>query len=611
MAYDEHIQRAVLFGGVTNPDASQIRYYLNDTWEWSGQRWVQIFTEQSPPGRSSHAMTYDATREQVILFGGIRTDNEYLGDTWAYRGRQWIQIQTPAAPSPRIFPGMTFDRLRERVFLFGGSDASGTLRDTWEFDGTAWTRLTDGPALLNPNILYDAKRNEILLLGLNDVTDATEMHRWTGNAWESITLSTSPQCANLGGLVYQQHNEKVLAVGGQCSNGDIQDEIWEWDGANWTELEPPVSHGALIAFAIAYDSARKQTVIFGGDSFGTSGSTLIYIEGTWRTLFDAFSPGPRSLAVFEFDPARNVGWLFGGRDALSDSVDLWRLSGNTWSSVIAPNAPTSCLDAVGDWDSDRGRLVIVCGDSSVHEWDGEAWTGFTTLTDKPEQRRLASAVYDPRSKTTILFGGYGLTNSYLRDTWSWNGTKWTRLGKDKAAPPSRSLGSLFYNPTNQRVLVFGGIGRNSQTATVKRYGDMWSFDGQSWVEIKSTTLPSARYGALVVWNPLTSRAILFGGKSAEERYLNDQWEWDGSNWTQVSPSNPPAERMNYGMLFDPTVQRFIMYGGYAGLYYSELWQFDGTRWSVQQAPFAGRRRGAGIVRPASGSGLIAPATPQD
>jgi hypothetical protein len=38
-----------------------------------------------------------------------------------------------------------------------------------------------------------------------------------------------------------------------------------------------------------------------------------------------------------------------------------------------------------------------------------------------------SLVYDPATKTAIMFGGFSSDTGRLGDTWSWNGTTWTRL----------------------------------------------------------------------------------------------------------------------------------------------------------------------------------------
>jgi hypothetical protein len=64
----------------------------------------------------------------------------------------WTQKQD-IGPTGRIFPAMTFDASRERVLLFGGqlggaanladtwSWEGADLADTWAWDGAAWTEV--------------------------------------------------------------------------------------------------------------------------------------------------------------------------------------------------------------------------------------------------------------------------------------------------------------------------------------------------------------------------------------------------------------------------------------------------------------------------------------
>jgi hypothetical protein len=59
----------------------------------------------------------------------------------------WTQKQD-VGPAGRIFPAMTFDASRERVVLFGGQVAGGAnTADTWSWDGADWTQVSDmGPS---------------------------------------------------------------------------------------------------------------------------------------------------------------------------------------------------------------------------------------------------------------------------------------------------------------------------------------------------------------------------------------------------------------------------------------------------------------------------------
>ncbi len=50
------------------------------------------------PGRASHAMAYDSTRQKTLLFGGYYLSD--LGDTWEWDGSAWTQMAA-TGPSAR------------------------------------------------------------------------------------------------------------------------------------------------------------------------------------------------------------------------------------------------------------------------------------------------------------------------------------------------------------------------------------------------------------------------------------------------------------------------------------------------------------------------------
>src|SRR6266446_8004391 len=62
----------ILFGGSTAPDsgATKLVYEFDDTWEWTGNRWVQRFPATSPSARGSQGMVYETSRSRILLFGG-------------------------------------------------------------------------------------------------------------------------------------------------------------------------------------------------------------------------------------------------------------------------------------------------------------------------------------------------------------------------------------------------------------------------------------------------------------------------------------------------------------------------------------------------------------
>ncbi|HEY2515473.1 MAG TPA: kelch repeat-containing protein, partial [Polyangiaceae bacterium] len=146
-AWDSDREKLVVFGGAPAPTVA----IVNDTWELdpAGGVWIRRATT-GPSARSGAAMTYDARRKKVVLFGGTPTAANPAGpsaDLWEYDGAigAWTQA-TPggAAPAPRTNASLVFDPARGTSVLLGGTDAHGSRFDAWEWDGVGWTRRRAG-----------------------------------------------------------------------------------------------------------------------------------------------------------------------------------------------------------------------------------------------------------------------------------------------------------------------------------------------------------------------------------------------------------------------------------------------------------------------------------
>ena len=586
----------LLFGGLspqfTLGDIPSARRQIDETWVWTGRRWVQRFFANQPEPRAAHARVWDSNRDRVLVCGGGGDNNAVLGDTWQFADGTWSRIDTPSAPPARRLAAHAFDPIRDRFIIFGGSDGVTNFRDTWEFDGTSWLQTgSDGPSLVNPMLVFDAARDEVLLVGSVGGADAAAMYRYTRPGWEQIEPEKVPACVNLGSMVYQDHNQKVVLVGGACANGAPSSKTWEWDGTNWTDVETKGSPGAVYGHALVYDAARGYTILFGGiDALGGAllerNSTFIYRDGVWRFSPQGFTPGPREGFVFVSDPEEEAIWLFGGQNA---GGDLWKYQHGRWTRVSAEGAPASCAYPHGTWDSARKRLVIFCGDTSdIYEFDGTKWTAFTTLTEEPPARRLSSLVYDPTLKVTVLYGGYEFfTRNYSQETWTWNGARWTEI--DGKHPGYRALAATFYDPNQKKVIVYGGIGRKSREGSLTRFADTWSFNGRDWVEVQNANSPPSRYNAFVGLDPTTGLTHLFGGKNEVEQFTNEHFVWNGTSWSQVTFANTPSPRQGGGLAWDPSTEALTLYGGFAGWTLAEVWRLGPEAWTPVEEDLVRRR----------------------
>jgi uncharacterized protein (TIGR03437 family) len=142
MAYDAAHQQVVMFAGFNYMPAS----LLDDTWVWDGSNWTQKLPQNSPPARDYHAMAYDSTNSQIVMFGGEPsevlqtvgppTPGTPLRDTWLWDGSNWKQPLTSAKPLSRVAGAMAYDSVHNRTVLFGGGQLD-VAPDTWLWFGGA------------------------------------------------------------------------------------------------------------------------------------------------------------------------------------------------------------------------------------------------------------------------------------------------------------------------------------------------------------------------------------------------------------------------------------------------------------------------------------------
>jgi hypothetical protein len=610
LIYDRASTNLILFGGESpNDNGTKQAYALDETWSWNGVRWMRLYPAHSPGGRSAFSFVYDTARNRAVLFGGAAVKEE-LGDTWIYQNGDWTKLDPPASPEPRVFAGTAYDNVRDRIVLFGGThtvvegraSVVKTYVDTWEFDGITWVkRAATGPAVNKPLLVWDDARKETLLLGLND-DQATVMYRYkpADATWEVITPATKPACVNEAGIAYNPLNQTVFLSGGVCPTSDaILEDNYEWDGTNWKKLEVTTHAGAQFGQAMAFDELRGLIVMVDGtEAFAAPHNrTWLFRNNGWVAFVDPFSPGPRSLFALRGDTKNNAMWLFGGFNDTEVFGDFWKFQNGTWSKIDATGGPTASCGPNAAYDQDRGKLVVICIDSSTFEWDGAAWKKFEIESKNlPVSRNFSSMVYDQNLKKTVLFGGYS-NPEYLDQTWTWDGTAWTRVKKNAA--PARALTTMWFDPVLNRTVLYGGIGRQDTRDRIVRYSDMWSFDGSGWTELKNVTTPGIRYGAQVAVDPATKKTILFGGLRVDQNgavltqvYGNDTWEWDGKAWTKLTTATAPPARENGFFDYDPSRGALTLFGGFSGFYHSDVWSFKDGKWSIITEPPITRRRAA-------------------
>jgi hypothetical protein len=304
----------------------------------------------------------------------------------------------------------------------------------------------------------------------------------------------------------------------------------------WTlqQVQPKTGPPGLESAAMAYDAATGNMVLFGGlNSAGqVLAGTWTWNGSTWTEQATAASPPPRYGAGMVYDPATGQFVLFGGTGPDGQLLsDTWTWDGSTWTKQVPLDNghPSARSGAAMVYDGATGNVVLFGGAPASQTgtfsrqtwiWYGRTWEEQAPATSPPA-RAGAGMAYDAATGNVVLFGGQG-NQGTLNDTWTWDGSTWTKLVAPKPRPEPRSLAGMAYDAATGNVVLFGGLGSAGQ-----EFGDTWTWDGSAWTKQASAPHPSARIGPAMAYDTATGNVVLFGGAlvSQADNLYGQTWIW--------------------------------------------------------------------------------------
>ena len=195
--------------------------------------------------------------------------------------------------------------------------------------------------------------------------------------------------------------------------------------------------------------------------------------------------------------------------------------------------------------------------------------------------------YDAARQRIVLFGG-GVSNTWLNDTWEWDGTNWIQC-RPITSPPARGFHAMAYDAARRRIVLFGGW------VFPQLLNDTWEWDGQSWIPCTPKTSPAGRIDHTLVYDPTRQRTVLFAGNGWVA--FNDTWEWDGIDWMACYPKSSPSPRANHASAYDVARQRVVLFGGLIQTTcLNDTWEWDGIDWTARNtAASPAPRQGHGMA----------------
>lgn len=521
------------------------------TWEWIDGHWTQRRPAHSPEARQDFALAYDPARERIVLFGGRVLYNWGLpggarNDTWEYDGIDWVQRTPLNPPPPQMRAWLGFDYAANKLMLCGGV-GNPVTPSAFHYDGTAYTPLPFPPTF----------------------------------AWFSA-LASDPV------------RQRIVFF-----DGLLTPATYEWNGANWLTMAPPLSPGTRSGARLAYSAARGTVVLHGG---GTTALPMFEWDGSTWAAIPGSPPSPRAEHSACFDPTTNELFVAGGVPGHEHANERW--DGAQWTSTDTMVGWEDFRSAYYDGNR-RTIVVLLYGADGWIEWDGAHWRRrpspldlvYTRACFDYQRMRAVVVGYDIAGLETLEWDGTTWTApmpstlpNAARLTYhvgrgrvmaccasglfEWDGTAWLAVAPGPGgAWPNPDDGNAVYDAAQNQIVCVASTPGGLLTAT---------WNGATWSQQLAGAGPAARREFTLEYDPLRQAVVLFGGRddATVPTTFAELWEWQGSGWTERVLAQRPPARSKCGMVFDPRRAQLLVFGGeryqnsFAAWPVSDLWALD-------------------------------------
>ena len=504
---------------------------------------------------------------------GSATD-DIKKDFWEYDSlsNTWIQKADFGGVARYYSTGFS---VTSKGYIGTGFDGINNLKDFWEYDpaSNGWSQKADFGGTARDNVGGISIGTKGYFVCGNDGSLRKDF-------WEyDPAVNSWTQKADFGGA--PRWYPAGFSIGNKGYVGTGIDypthfrDFWEYTAeaaqAPWIELAPtggpPRARELLVA---VYDPATNRMIIHGGGD-GTNALNDAWVltnadgtetnSPTWTKLLPA-NPLRRRNQAAVYDSLTNRMVIFGGEVVPGGTLnDVWVLTNANgtggdpqWVQLTPSGGPPSPREnATGVYDTANNRMTIFGGDSAQGEL-GDVWVltnanGTETISPSWIQlfpstqitpRTDHTAVYDVNSNRMIVFGG-GDASSLFNDVWvltNANGMggdpEWVELAPDGTPPSPRISLAAAYDPTTNRMVVFGGSDGSSTL------NDTWVLanangagtDTATWVALApGGTLPTPRTQFAATYSVSTNRLSIFAGDNSPGccTLLNDVWVLPDAN----------------------------------------------------------------------------------
>ena len=309
-----------------------------------------------------------------------------------------------------------------------------------------WTTFSGSPrppAAHGAAAAWDATRDELVWFGGLASAAAwpppqalQQTWAFRNGAWSQRTPGVAPPGRTRHAMVFMPNRQIVVLFGGLDAQGSPLNDLWRYDGTNWSTTyhanAPAARADAAMGCAEQWPTTGNDSRVhvFGGWSpvLGDLGDHWSWeLQSGWQQHTAPGGPSPRRGAAMAtaFSPLpQPIGsgyrlLVHGGRDATTVFADSWILAPDLspWSWIALPQAAGPARSG--------HRLVRP-------EWSGQ----------------------------TFLLGGRDASGAVTGDAWRFDGTRWIDVPVP-ATVPAVDAPAVAWDAGRERLVRIGGLGSSS------------------------------------------------------------------------------------------------------------------------------------------------------
>lgn len=281
-------------------------------------------------------------------------------------------------------------------------------------------------------------------------------------------------------------------------------------------------------YAMAYDTRRQVTILFGGlTKDGYNNETWEYDGNRWRQIETPQTPTPRGNSVMAYDPILNKTVLYGGDDGIW-LEETWEYDGQTWQLIEMASPPALYEQGAMAYFPERGGLILF-GGLRLQTWQyvDHIWVPLDVQLPVDFRMPDVSLVYDNNRKVLVLQPSY--LGEFVTLELGSSGDWYAALNEESTDtyPGRLDFVSTAFDQHRGVTVLFNFDGGLREEAT-------WEYDGTSWRQANPLDAPSTRYGHRMVYDEARELIVLFGGSipGPDGIPLGETWEYDGATWIQ-------------------------------------------------------------------------------